>query len=63
MHVAAKVFNGGQVPPGVGPIFLDNVQCNGTEERLVDCKHSGLGVYKCTHLQDAGVSCTGIKIM
>ena len=44
--------------PGVGPIFLDQVACNGNEESLLDCPSSGLEeVGSCTHAQDAGVVC------
>ena len=44
--------------PGVGPIFLDQVACNGNEESLLDCPSGGLEeVGSCTHSQDAGVVC------
>ena len=42
---------------GVGQIWLDNVQCRGTESRLVDCGHRGFGVHNCVHSEDAGVRC------
>ena len=35
------------------------MECSGTESRLVDCRHSGIGVHNCGHLEDAGVSCPG----
>ena len=42
---------------GVGSIFLDNVGCSGTESRLIDCAHSGIGSHDCSHSEDAGVTC------
>ena len=41
---------------GSGAIVLDNVACNGSEERLINChydSHTG----DCYHSQDAGVRC------
>ena len=44
---------------GSGSIYLDNVGCIGTESRLVDCSHRGIGVHDCSHYEDAGLSCQG----
>lgn len=41
---------------GTGPILLDGVQCNGTEDRLVDCVHDS-GTSDCLHTEDASVHC------
>ena len=43
---------------GTGGIFLDNMNCRGTESRLIDCRHSGIGVHNCDHTGDAGVRCS-----
>ena len=45
--------------PGRGAIFLDNVNCNGTELQLTNCRHPGVGVHNCGHYEDAGVVCGG----
>lgn len=45
------------------PIVLNNVQCTGIEERLIDCE--ARGGRTCTHREDAGVAClvrTGIHL-
>ena len=47
---------------GTGPLFLDGLQCTGTEAKLLNCYHRGIGVtgYNCRHNDDAGIRCQGI---
>ena len=49
---------------GSGPVFLDNVQCIGTENDLLSCLHSEIGNHRCeesdSHVYDVGIICTGI---
>ena len=41
--------------PGSGIIHLDNVDCQGTERRLIDCVRAA--THNCNHGEDAGVKC------
>ena len=46
---------------GAGDIWLDDVNCAGTEARLIDCPASSItGLHDCSHTKDAGVRCQGI---
>ncbi|XP_061749678.1 uromodulin-like [Nerophis ophidion] len=42
---------------GRGPIWLDNVKCKGSESKLSECTHQGIGSHNCGHQEDAGVVC------
>ena len=58
-------FNGTKVLPisvfsqGTGPIFLDELACEGGEEAVLDCHRAPLGLHACTHSQDVAVQCIG----
>ncbi|XP_049895985.1 deleted in malignant brain tumors 1 protein-like, partial [Epinephelus moara] len=45
---------------GTGPIWLDDLQCSGSESSLRDCPHGGLGNHNCGHYEDASVICEEI---
>ncbi|CAH1252500.1 CD163 [Branchiostoma lanceolatum] len=47
------------VGPGLGPIWLDNVMCNGNEQRLEDCYRQDWGENNCNHNKDVAIRCEG----
>ncbi|CAB1458975.1 unnamed protein product [Pleuronectes platessa] len=40
-----------------GPIWLDDINCKGTENHLFTCGFKGWGVTDCTHKEDVGIIC------
>ena len=50
-------FSGATFGRGRGHIFMDEVNCTGSESTLVDCPFSGWNVNNCGHSEDASVIC------
>ena len=49
---------------GNGTIWLDNINCVGSELMIESCSHGEWGAQNCSHSQDAGVKCiSGDNIM
>ncbi|NXA09450.1 MARCO protein, partial [Sapayoa aenigma] len=43
---------------GTGPIWLDDINCSGSENSIFDCRKSNWGAHNCNHNEDAGVECS-----
>ena len=49
---------------GAGPIFLDQLQCTGSEQSLLECGMGrDVGLHRCDHSMDVGIRCTGQPII
>jgi hypothetical protein len=47
---------------GSGPIWIQNMECDGSEPSLEDCKApSWKPTYRCKHLEDVGVECVPFR--
>ena len=45
---------------GTGPVFLEGLECLGTESSLLDCAvEVALGLTICGHSHDSGIRCYG----
>ena len=42
---------------GSGQIWLDDVNCAGSEDSIGNCQHNGWGSHNCNHNEDSGVVC------
>ncbi|XP_017338215.1 neurotrypsin [Ictalurus punctatus] len=54
---SAEVAPAGAFGEGTGMILMDDVQCEGTESSLLECKHSVWGRHDCSHSEDVGIRC------
>lgn len=46
---------------GHGPIWMDDLRCNGSETSLHQCSARPFGCSDCDHFQDVGLICNPIK--
>jgi len=58
---AAKVIQN-VFGPGSGPIFLNRLDCDGTELSLLSCSGLASTVNFCDHSEDVAISCEGKQI-
>lgn len=54
--LGAVAYSNAYYGQGTGPIVLDNLDCNGSEGRLLDCPYDP-DTSDCSHFEDAGVMC------
>ena len=59
MSTDAIAFSRAHFGAGTGTIHLDNVDCSGSENNLIDCPRSSFVSCSGGHSKDAGVRCRG----
>ena len=55
----AVAFSNAHFGHGAGPIYLDNIDCSGSESNLFNCSNSSVVSCASGHWDDAGVRCQG----
>ncbi|XP_067858914.1 deleted in malignant brain tumors 1 protein-like [Heptranchias perlo] len=48
--------------PGTGEIVLDDIQCQGNEQYLWNCRNNGWLSHNCQHSEDVAVNCSGYSL-
>lgn len=56
---AVAAPSGAHFGAGAGKIWLDDMQCVGSESHLGQCMHGVPARHNCGHLEDASVICSG----
>lgn len=53
----SKAYGGAIFGEGSGPIWMNTVNCSGSEANLTECRHRGWGVSDCDHGKDVSINC------
>ncbi|XP_035384070.1 deleted in malignant brain tumors 1 protein [Electrophorus electricus] len=56
---AVDVLGNSHFGPGSGPIWMDDIDCSGSESTLKNCRSAGWGKHNCNQTKNAGVICSG----
>uniref|UniRef100_A0A3B1KH11 SRCR domain-containing protein n=1 Tax=Astyanax mexicanus TaxID=7994 RepID=A0A3B1KH11_ASTMX len=48
---------------GSGKIWMDDVNCTGSESTLKNCRSAGWGKHNCLHVKDAGIICSELILI
>ena len=60
LALGVEALKGAYFGEGSGPVWLDDVSCDGSEQTLISCLTGDLiGQHNCDHDEDAGVKCQG----
>ena len=63
IHAATTPVYRGGYGQGTDRIWLDDLRCNGFQNRLIDCPgRRPIGSHNCGHSEDAGVICAPLFI-
>ncbi|NXQ44134.1 DMBT1 protein, partial [Catharus fuscescens] len=60
---AVAVTSSSSFGQGSGSIYLDDVNCTGSESSLFQCGHRDWGSHNCSHSEDAGVVCSETMLL
>ncbi|KAM9341692.1 lysyl oxidase homolog 3B isoform 1-T1 [Symphorus nematophorus] len=54
---AKEALTGGRMGQGMGPIYMNEVKCLGTEKSIWNCPFKNITSEDCQHMEDAAVRC------
>ncbi|KAI4893693.1 hypothetical protein NFI96_000592 [Prochilodus magdalenae] len=54
---AKEALTGARMGQGMGPIYMNEVQCRGDEKSLWKCPHKSITAADCKHMEDVSVRC------
>ena len=56
----STAFRNAAFGEGTGAVFLEGLECDGTESSLLECPmDTQLGLSQCDHSEDSGIRCYG----
>ena len=59
-HTSGIAVHGSYFGVGNGPVWMENVACDGTEDNILDCRHDSWAVSRCPDTKHAGAKCFNI---